>query len=348
MVVIVQYFYSYQFQKLSAVAGVNAVTSATRFLLSTGLQNFVIDAFNERCEQKDAARVEQIHALAAASDPPRKLLVGSSCGGGGTPAPEVVSASDFVLIHGNGQKPAGITKLIGEVRATEAWKAEPKPIVFNEDDHGNLLSRDPAGSNLEAALAANVSWGFLCCCDGKVQGDYSTGYQCPPVDWRISGGGQCLSGSRGSPMNNGSKVDWGSALRRITASAPRRVSLKTSDEAANKNQPHFVFVLADDLGWNDIGFHDARVHTPTLDRLAAEGVQLERHYVYRYCSPTRGSFLSGRLPHHDHQSNPGGESAFGPNLNMTLLPAKLKQVCRRPAPCPPPANSTRSFYFWSN
>ena len=58
-------------------------------------------------------------------------------------------------------------------------------------------------------------------------------------------------------------------------------------------------------------------------------MKLQRHYVFRYCSPTRGSFLSGRLPHHDHQSNPGGESAFGPNLNMTLLPQKLKEASNR-------------------
>ena len=95
--------------------------------------------------------------------------------------------------------------------------------------------------------------------------------------------------------------------------------------------PHFVFVMADDLGWNDIGFHDPRIRTPTLSKLAAEGLVLERHYVYRYCSPTRGSFLSGRLPHHDHQSNPGGESPFGPNINMTLLPQKLREVGYRTA-----------------
>ena len=52
-------------------------------------------------------------------------------------------------------------------------------------------------------------------------------------------------------------------------------------------RPHLVFVLVDDLGWNDIGMHDPRVLTPTLDLLASEGVVLERHYVYRYCSPTR-------------------------------------------------------------
>lgn len=46
--------------------------------------------------------------------------------------------------------------------------------------------------------------------------------------------------------------------------------------------PHLVFVMVDDLGYNDVGYHDHRVLTPTLDKLAREGVLLERHYVYRY------------------------------------------------------------------
>ena len=71
--------------------------------------------------------------------------------------------------------------MAGKVRAMPSWQVRPTPVVFNEDDHGNLLARSPTGSNLEAAIAANASWGFLCCCDAKVQGDYSTGYQCPPV-----------------------------------------------------------------------------------------------------------------------------------------------------------------------
>ena len=117
-----------------------------------------------------------------------------------------------------------------------------------------------------------------------------------------------------------------------------------SQVATATPRPHLVFVMCDDLGWNDIGFHDPRVLSPTLDRLAAEGVVLEQHYVFRYCSPTRGSFLSGRLPHHDHQSNPGGESAFGPDTRMTLLPAKLAAVgyrtaMRGSASCPCSADS---------
>lgn len=60
--------------------------------------------------------------------------------------------------------------------------------------------------------------------------------------------------------------------------------------------PNIVFVLADDLGWNDIGYHGSEVRTPNLDRLAAQGVRLDRHYVYPTCSPTRVALLAGRNP----------------------------------------------------
>ena len=60
--------------------------------------------------------------------------------------------------------------------------------------------------------------------------------------------------------------------------------------------PHVVFILTDDLGWNYPGYHNPEVITPTLDALASGGVRLESHYAYKYCSPTRGSFLTGRYP----------------------------------------------------
>lgn len=63
----------------------------------------------------------------------RKLLASTSCGGGGIPSPTVLSASDFVLVHGNGQQPAGITRMIDTLKAMPAFQAGPKPIVFNED-----------------------------------------------------------------------------------------------------------------------------------------------------------------------------------------------------------------------
>ena len=55
-------------------------------------------------------------------------------------------------------------------------------------------------------------------------------------------------------------------------------------------RPNFLFILADDLGWGDVGFHGGQVPTPNLDRLVSESVELEQHYVYPVCSPTRAAF----------------------------------------------------------
>lgn len=59
-------------------------------------------------------------------------------------------------------------------------------------------------------------------------------------------------------------------------------------------RPNIVVIVADDLGWGDVGFHGATNKTPNLDRLARGGVELEQHYVAPMCSPTRAALLSGR------------------------------------------------------
>lgn len=66
--------------------------------------------------------------------------------------------------------------------------------------------------------------------------------------------------------------------------------------AANIERPNIVYILADDQGWADIGYQSRDVKTPNLDRLAAEGVRLNQHYVYATCSPTRVALISGRYP----------------------------------------------------
>lgn len=77
------------------------------------------------------------------------------------------------------------------------------------------------------------------------------------------------------------------------------VSLGTGPSAAAaepRRPPNFLVLIADDLGWRDVGYHDSEIRTPTLDKLAAAGVRLERHYVYPTCSPTRAGLLTGRNP----------------------------------------------------
>jgi arylsulfatase A-like enzyme len=70
-----------------------------------------------------------------------------------------------------------------------------------------------------------------------------------------------------------------------------------SSPAASEGRPNVVIFLADDLGWADVGFHGEEViETPSLDRLAAEGVQLDRFYTTPICSPTRAALMTGRDP----------------------------------------------------
>ena len=66
--------------------------------------------------------------------------------------------------------------------------------------------------------------------------------------------------------------------------------------AKKPRKPNIVLVVADDLGFADVGFHGSDIRTPTLDRLATEGVRLEQFYVAPMCSPTRAGLMTGRYP----------------------------------------------------
>jgi arylsulfatase A-like enzyme len=66
--------------------------------------------------------------------------------------------------------------------------------------------------------------------------------------------------------------------------------------AAEAPRPNIVFILSDDQGWGDVGFHGSDIKTPNIDRLAKEGARLEQFYVMPLCSPTRASLLTGRYP----------------------------------------------------
>ena len=63
-----------------------------------------------------------------------------------------------------------------------------------------------------------------------------------------------------------------------------------------QTQPNILLIVADDLGWNDVGYHGSEIQTPTIDRLAKEGVELNRFYVHPTCSPTRSALMTGKAP----------------------------------------------------
>lgn len=62
------------------------------------------------------------------------------------------------------------------------------------------------------------------------------------------------------------------------------------------SRPNIIIILADDLGWGDVGFHGSDIKTPHIDQLAREGVVLNRYYTAPVCSPTRAGLMTGRYP----------------------------------------------------
>eukprot|EP01084_Bolivina_argentea_P010408 19385_1 len=97
---------------------------------------------------------------------------------------------------------------------------------------------------------------------------------------------------------------------------------------AQNAKPNIFFILADDLGWANVQYHNdnGEVKTPNINYLVKNGLELNRQYVHYVCSPTRSSVQSGRLPVHVHLANNGmsGSLTSGIPPNMTCIAERLK------------------------
>ena len=116
------------------------------------------------------------------------------------------------------------------------------------------------------------------------------------------------------------------------------LALFAASSLAAPNPPHVIIVALDDYGWADswhspAGSNESQI--PTLRELVATGIDLQRHYVFMYCSPSRSALHTGRNPIHVNVLNNyldvhnpadpiGGYQ--GVPLNMSFLPQKLKTV----------------------
>lgn len=97
---------------------------------------------------------------------------------------------------------------------------------------------------------------------------------------------------------------------------------------AAERKPNIVYIVADDLGWKDVGYHGSDIKTPTLDKLAADGARLEQFYAQPMCTPTRACLMTGRYPlRYGLQTLviPSGHS-YGLPTDEWLLPQALKEA----------------------
>jgi arylsulfatase A-like enzyme len=85
-----------------------------------------------------------------------------------------------------------------------------------------------------------------------------------------------------------------------------------------QSRPNIIVCIADDLGWNDVGYHGSEIKTPVIDRMAAEGIEFNRFYVCSVSSPTRASLLTGRYPSRFGILTPLADEAGLPAGTVTL------------------------------
>jgi hypothetical protein len=186
MAVILGYFYFGQDQRVRDEAAIRRATiNATNWLHQKGWRNVLVEVNNEcniRAYDHEILKPPRVHELIelvrSTTRNGRRLLVGTSWGGGAIPTTNVVKASDFLLLHGNGVKdPNRIAEMVALTRRDPAYR--PMPILFNEDDHFDF---DQPVNNMMKAVGAYASWGYF----DPGRSDYSDGYQCPPVNWGVN------------------------------------------------------------------------------------------------------------------------------------------------------------------
>lgn len=97
----------------------------------------------------------------------------------------------------------------------------------------------------------------------------------------------------------------------------------SSGLASKENKPNMVFIIADDVSWDDFGCYGNRnVKTPNIDQLASKGIRFTNFFLTASsCSPSRNSIITGRYPH----NTGAAELHTEPPLEMVSFPEILKQ-----------------------
>jgi len=97
---------------------------------------------------------------------------------------------------------------------------------------------------------------------------------------------------------------------------------------APDKKPNILYIVADDLGWKDVGFHGSEIKTPNLDKLAAAGIKFQQFYAQPMCTPTRAALMTGRYPFRYGLQTAVIPSAhkYGLPTDEFLLPQALKDA----------------------
>jgi len=124
---------------------------------------------------------------------------------------------------------------------------------------------------------------------------------------QVNQGGE-MSNTDAAPPHDSKGMTRREALASGTTLAVSRLAAQVSipgalaalaavgDARAQGAAPNIVYIISDDLGWKDVGYHGSDIKTPNIDRLAAGGTRLEQFYAQPMCTPTRAALLTGRYP----------------------------------------------------
>lgn len=106
------------------------------------------------------------------------------------------------------------------------------------------------------------------------------------------------------------------------------LSLLVCTTSASSRPRHVLFIVADDLGYNDLGYMNNAMLTPNIDTLALTGTRMSQAYVMPLCSPSRSAWMTGYMPYHTGLQHSVIQECqpVGLPLNLTTLPERLKKM----------------------
>lgn len=122
---------------------------------------------------------------------------------------------------------------------------------------------------------------------------------------------------------NGSRMRLAASILAAAVTAP---FFAVAAQAEQK--PNIVYIVSDDQGWKDVGYHGSDIETPNIDALAKDGARLEQFYAQPMCTPTRAALMTGRYPFRYGLQTLviASNHTYGLPTDEWLLPQALKQA----------------------